>query len=310
MSSFRLGIPIVATLFGIYGVDLITSNLNLEDGFKINILIGASLGILSLIFELHLRVNELHEESRKDSRGSFTKFVDLLRLDNKFYNNQWLHDVLKNLVHIHRHTSNHPYLLKLAQNEINNGLKVAEELSRGKRIELSGDDKEVSRQMKLKEIVENSAQYVNAVTSYDPDYWGQFWFQNSSCGYTESNILSAKKGVIIKRIFILPDEVLLGNDAQICKKLSEVIKPMLNISNLDVYFVALGDIPKDLEAFQHTNFLVSDDLFVSLSGEEKNHGYMSIRESNEVHRLNRIFSKLMLAAKSAKTFNFLTKKYE
>jgi hypothetical protein len=271
---------------------------------------GLVLGLYAYVYSLYNLFNKESKKALLLSEALSEKCLTLLGI-RELYSNDWLQEALNRMVVIERSTIRHQAFLTFARTEINRGINAAEGLLRGKKIDYSGWEKELERQLWLKDIVSNSKTYVKAVTSYDPIYWDNFWNKRGfSDEYTKININVAQSGVLIDRIFILPDVILDGKDTDGCEKIRRIVQPMIEKhSNLKIYFVSADKMPQAMARYKTMNILIADDLFVGFSENFSNQatssGYVAIALPNEVDNAKSIFSNLAIDAHPAESYKFM-----
>lgn len=274
---------------------------------------GLVLGLYSYVYSLYNLFIKENREALKISRDFSEKCLSLLRIED-LYSNNWLQDTLNRMVAIEKSAERHQTFLNFARTEISRGINEAEGVLRGKKIDYSGWKKESERQVWLKDIVVSSKSYIKAVTSYDPVYWDNFWNRRGfSEEYTSVNIDAAKRGVVIDRIFILPDIILNGTDKNSCNQIRRIVAPMLSqSSNLRIYFVSADRMPQSTSQYKTVNFLVADDLFVGFSEDfskqTETYGYVAIACQDEVDKVLSIYRNLAMDAHLAEEFDFLKSK--
>jgi hypothetical protein len=271
---------------------------------------GLVLGLYSYVYGLYNLFSKENHEALKLSRDFLEKCLSLLSIED-LYSNNWLQDTLNRMVAIEKSAERHQTFLNFARTEISRGINEAEGVLRGKKIDYSGWKKEAERQVWLKDIVVSSKTYIKAVTSYDPVYWDNFWNRRGfSDEYTSVNIAAAKRGVLIDRIFILPDIILNGTDENSCNQIRRIVSPMLGqSSNLRIYFVSADRMPQATSQYKTVNFLVADDLFVGFSEDfakqTETNGYVSIACQDEVEKVLFIYRNLAMDAHLAEGYDFL-----
>jgi hypothetical protein len=271
---------------------------------------GLVLGLYAYVYSLYNLFNKESKKALLLSEALSEKCLTLLGI-RELYSNDWLQEALNRMVVIERSTIRHQAFLTFARTEINRGINAAEGLLKGKKIDYSGWEKELERQLWLKDIVSNSKTYVKAVTSYDPIYWDNFWNKRGfSDEYTKININVAQSGVLVERIFILPDVILDGQDTDGCDKIRRIVQPMIGKhSNLKISFVSADKIPQAMAQYKRINILIADDLFVgfseNFSNQAKTSGYVAIALPNEVARVKNMFSNLAIDAHPAESYEFM-----
>lgn len=271
---------------------------------------GLVLGLYAYVYSLYNLFNRESKKALLLSESLSEKCLTLLGI-RELYSNDWLQESLNRMVVIERSTIRHQTFLNFARSEISRGINAAEGLLRGKRIDYSGWEKELERQLWLKDIVSNSKTYIQAVTSYDPIYWDNFWNKRGfSDEYTKLNINVAQSGVLIDRIFILPDMILDGKDKDGCEKIRRIVQPMIGKhSNLNIYFVSADKMPQAMVRYKTVNFLIADDLFVGFSedfsNQAKANGYVAISLPNEVDNVKSMFRNLFIDSHPAENYEFI-----
>ena len=278
--------------------------------WQLSMIAGLVLGLYSYVYSLYNLFSRESKKALKLSEDLSEKCLSLLGIKD-LYSNNWLQESLNRMVIIERSTERHQTFLTFTRIEISRGINEAEGLLRGKKIDYSGWEKELERQIWLKDIVANSKNYVKAVTSYDPIYWDNFWNKRGfSDEYTKINISVAKRGVRIDRIFILPDVILDEKDREGCAKIRQIVQPMLmQHSNLRIYFISADKMPQAMARYKTVNFLVADDLFVGFSEDFSNqaraNGYVAIALPDEVNTVKNMFGHLSIDAHPAEEYKFL-----
>lgn len=272
---------------------------------------GLILGLYSFIFSLYNLVIKENKKALELSKELSEKYISLLGVTDISSNN-WLQEILNRMVAIEKSTERHKGFLNFTRREIGKAIDVAEGILKGKKIDYSGWEAEIERQLWLKDIVRDSRRYVRAITSYDPVYWDNFWHKRGfSDEYVKINIEAAKNGVYVERIFVLPDVILKGQDLDGCDKVKEIVMPMLNKQNIKIYFASAEEISKDLPQYKTVNCLVADDLFVGFSidfsDKSKSSGYISMALLDEVEKIKNIFNCLLVESSSAEEYEFLKK---
>ena len=265
------------------------------------VMAGLSVGIFMSVLELLYLTEKWHEET-------LNRILGYIEIDKNIRKYDWASTFFKRVGDMCKQDITHPILNKCIDESISYGIEKAESiLFSGKQLKFSGKVEERQRQKWLLFAIEKSKKEVRAVTTFDPDYIDGFWFRSGfSESYKKANIMAAEREIDIKRIFIIPDEIMSKRDLDLFKKIEAIIEHM-NKSNsryLNTYFVQQKTI-QDKEAM-HNSFLVVDDIFCSASKTILNNpeGHVFIGKNKEIYDLKELFDGLMLVAEPANSYKF------
>jgi hypothetical protein len=283
-----------------------------EGSFKSAIIAGLIAAIHSYIGNLYDNLKADTQEIVQDSRKLFERCISLIDIHNKSQGNPWLHKTLEDIVIVNEATHYDKVLSRFVRSQIDEGIHESQKIFKGQRWDSKGSEAETKRRRQLLDIINHSVTQINAVTSTDPTYLETFWQRDHfSQAYLQANLDAASRGVLIQRIFVLPETILSGADERGIQAIKTIIEPMLGKSeNLQIYYVPEKNLSPFLATQGNQNFMIVDKLFTSMSFREKvdeeSSGYLTIAMSSEISRMSDIFYSLFERAQPANTFQIFS----
>lgn len=304
MFYLSLVVPIFVAIAGVFVSELFFTE------FDQSVIAGLLIGLYSVFLQLFFYIRHLYRESLDSFSERTEHFLNLLKIDNDFDKYPDLSIILDKIIVAFKEASSvHPLLMHFAHEDLKQGISELENTTRGKSIHLSGWKKEITRKMMLIKFVKGANKYIYAVTSYDDKYWEDFWLKDGK-EYIKANIDAAEKGVIIKRIFIIPKDLLDRKASnETFNQLTNTIRQMLGKDNLSILCTPIEQLSPEIEEYKNTNFLVVDNIFTSFSenysDEKTTKGYVSMRMDKETRKLKEAFDKIKYYSKPAEYFAFI-----
>jgi hypothetical protein len=263
------------------------------EGIVASILVGIFFHTFQLFGEL-----EKHKKDTADTiQVHIKKIVNVLRIQNEYFDDKWLFMVFDNVVDIVKFSKSNIHDLERVQGEIDNSLQKAKELIGAPFFIDNLERGEWSRIVYLNRAFENSQRIVQAVTMDERNYFDNFW-QPLNSGYSKLNVDAAKRGVTIQRIFVMDGIILKKGKDEKTKKFWDLILDLKKGgSNISIYFL---DKRKLLEYKElgDTSFFLCDGVVASESGREENNngGYFSLNDKDRYANLKQKFEILLRMA--------------
>lgn len=160
--------------------------------------------IIGLLGQTVIVINNMAElkiQNEKTQKEELSKVVDLLKVHNDYFSNEWLFSVLTRISQVHRMSANKPYDLMRIKKTINDSLDSCFRLVNVP-FEYKIPSGELGRIVKLNEAVSLAQNTIFAVTVDKGNYFDEFW-QPLNNDYIKLNVEAGLKGVRVERIFIL-----------------------------------------------------------------------------------------------------------
>lgn len=283
------------------------------DNLPQSIIFGLLVGIVSALFEMHFLVVSSNSQMKHLADEANRQFMKLLEIDNEFYEDEWLHEKLKELVKIRRETEGkRMHVRKQIEEEINKSVEQAARMVLSSfRIPCSEND-ELERMRRLKMATEDAKEYVFAVTYDAHGFIDKFWSGEFYREYIQVNAKAASNGakVKIKRVFIVDQEVINGGNQDKREKLEDIVRNHLKFPNIEIRVICKDQLPSSWKGCD-TSFLVCDDCVASescgLSNSQNIEGYVVYNDRDIVEMLKKRFEELLLAP-SVDLSGFLSRK--
>lgn len=210
------------------------------------------------------------------------RIVRMIRIDRKFYDDQYFLQQLEDLAHSKENINKMPHIVrKYMEGIMKESVAYIKSVSEGAEVALNSESDRVT---KINEVMEDSEQKVLAVT-YDADnYLMEFWNTQDRDKYLELNKKIAEKSKV-NRIFVVDDKTLSDNAKRdLLKSICENLSGVDNIKTK----VIKAEAAKTLRA-ETTSFIVIDDAIASESttgvGNLRGQKYMSFGNKDIVNKL-------------------------
>lgn len=252
--------------------------------------------LVGIFFHTFQLFNEIENHKRDTSdtiKASITRIVDVLKVQNEYFDDQWLYRTLDNIVDIVRFTKFNKHDLKETQDKINESLFDARANIGAPREK--GNIPEWDRIGLLNEAMDNSERYVQAVTIDVRNYFIHFWENLNRDKYSIANLNAAKRKIKIQRIFVMDGSVLKKDKGDKTKSFWEIVtllkkgEPYVETYVLDLKsFIEKFDFPD-------TSFFICDDVLASESGTKPDNsgGYLAYNTKEKCIDLKRRFEILL-----------------
>jgi hypothetical protein len=249
---------LVLTLFAVYASEKLFSDL------KLGVIAGVLVGVLAKLFEVRYAIQASTDVTITSSRKETARLIAILSVYDKYFHDGWLFDQLRRIVELREIAERQPHALRRFERIVQEALSQAEvQMGNPERVNTNQD--EDYRLFLLHEAVKNSKDYIWAVTFDEAGYFDRFWISRFGDGYIRSNFDATRRGVTIKRIFVVQREVLTGKNADKARLFSALIKKLRRGGeNMHVYVIAFDDLPGSIQSSTRS-FLVADDYITSES---------------------------------------------
>lgn len=281
-----------------------------------SLVFGLLVGIVSALFEMHFLVVSNSSQMKHLADEANQRFMGLLRIDKEFYEDEWLHRKLKELVKLRMDTGGtRMHVRRQIEEEINKSVEQAGKMVMGSfRIPFNEND-ELERMRRLKMATEDAQEYVFAVTYDARGYIDKFWSGEFYREYLHVNAkaTSTKGEVTIKRVFIVDRTTISGSNQEKREKLEDIMRNHAKLSspNMETRIICKDQLPSSWTGCD-TSFLVCDDCVASesygLSNHKDIHGYVAYNDREAVEMLKRRFEELRLAPITDLSGNSLRKR--
>lgn len=222
------------------------------------------------------------------------KIVDVLKIQNAFFDDKWLNSVFNELVELIKTT--HPHDLERVKGVISGSLQNSKEAI-GSPMYYE-EKNELERMVHINKAVNNTQQYVCAVTFDTNNYFENFW-QGVNEDYVTVNLEAAKRGVMIERIFVMSETVLQPKSKdEKARKFRAIVNSLKKGGeNIKIYAVPLERLQQQAQ-INPVSFFICDGVIASEAGDDKEYfGYFSLNRADIVEKLRDRFDSIKLLAK-------------
>ena len=284
-------LTIVATIIGLFVLPELT-----WQNTGIAILGGLAVGIFTHTFQLIDHFQEHTKSTNETLDQNINRIVEILKVHNDYYNDTWLFKLLKDVVETIKFASTNPHQLEKVKDLFNKAIMESMIIVKNKYWNDDIEHGEVGRIVLLNEATTNATKYIYAV-SYDIDGYIDNFFHKVNDQYVNANINAAKnRNVIIKRIFILDDQVHNMKNNPTNKKVKAIISNLKKGgSNIHNYILLKSNIQPELRNYK-TSFYVCDDIIASESETENTKSYYSMNDIEIINKLKNRFEAYLLNA--------------
>lgn len=263
----------------------------------IAILGGLATGIFAHTFQIIDLLKEHSESTMTNIENHIKKIIDIVKINNDFFNDRWLFETLEQIVYMVRFANNNPHELERAQKILDDALKQAKQNIGAKFYEENIENGEIGRMLLLNKAIANAKSYVSAV-SYDQDgYFDNFWTKLNA-EYLELNVKAARhRGVLIERVFVMDAATLKDSKNPKNKKLRQIINELKKGGkNVKNYVVSKDEL--QLYNPPTSSFFICDDILACESQTKDNNNYYVMNDSDMVKKLKNRFEAYKLKAQA------------
>lgn len=250
------------------------------------------IGIFTQVSQLFISINRNKTHTELTISMHIKKIVEMLKVHNDYFDNNWLFSVFNKIVNIIRLSENKPHDLHRVKEIIDNALMNSVKII-GEKYEINILSGEMERIVTLNEAVQRAQNYIFAITVDKNNYFENFW-QDINKEYINLNVQAAKRGVKIERIFIMSSDSFNPKTIK-GKKFSQLAKNLkLGGKNMKIFRADIENFPN---IDQLNSLFICDDVMASEASKNENeNGYVIYNDVTLVNKLMTQFQSIKYRA--------------